>query len=91
MTPMALILNNDDGVPIGSVDVEVMYKEEEEVPDFHFLTEFTTDNNHLKPRCNSGCEGWVWMKGSHDHSFHQHWMWATDSPKPAICYLDQVE
>jgi hypothetical protein len=91
MTPMALVLKDSDDRPIGTVDVEVMYREAEEVPDFHFLTEFTTDNNHLKPRCNSDCEGWVWMKGSHDHSFHQHWMWVTDSPKPAICYLDQIE
>jgi hypothetical protein len=75
---------------IGTVDVEFMYSGQEGEPDFHFLDQFTTDNTDLKPRCNNGCEGWVWMKGAHDHSFQQHWMWVTDTPKPSICYLDQV-
>ena len=70
--------------------VEVLFSEIEHVPDWHYMSDFAGDNKQYKPT-SCGFEGWLWLKGPHDHSFVMRWVFLRTDPEPAVCYLDDID
>ena len=89
-TQLTFDISGMDGAPsMGQVTVTVSFSPVEGVPDWHYMSDFASDNLRYKPK-NCGLEGWVWLKGPNDSSFHQRFLYAVMDPEPCICYLDDI-
>ena len=69
--------------------------DDDSVPDYHFLSHYTSDNANIKPP-SCGLESWIWMKGPDDHSFHRRWIYLTDTDVKCggnvrLGYIDDAE
>ena len=81
----------DDGRKLADVDIEILYLNVQTVPDWHFMTDFSSDNARYKPVADCGFEGWVWLKGPNDHSFEYRWMLIQHELEPCVVFLDDVD
>eukprot|EP01052_Picozoa_sp_SAG31_P010548 SAG31_NODE_580_length_13940_cov_16.175349_10_plen_2543_part_00 len=89
-TELELEVTDNTDRSIGKLVASVFCSPVEKVPDWHYMTDFATDNEQSKPK-GCGHEGWLWMKGPRDHSFAMRWVFLKMEPEPCLCYINDID